>query len=279
MQPILDRNTTILPIPLSGPATGLKKFVAACPPHLGWSLAGVGLLLLGWQVLAMNTHTAIVASPVATVKALYQMIISGQMLTEMTITLKRLLIALAMGGAIGFGLGVSAGFSPACRALLEPIRWMMMALPAIFIAILGLLWFGVGDKQVIFLVTVIAAPVVYLNTLAGFDSLDQQLIEVGRVYRFSRWQFLTEVYLPGIGFNAITGLTLAAGIGVRAVLMAEVLGAADGIGHSFNRAWTFLKTPELFAWMLVSLLLMALLELGLLKPLRRALLHWQQGSA
>ncbi|MFN8565291.1 MAG: hypothetical protein U0703_27535 [Anaerolineae bacterium] len=69
----------------------------------------------------------------------------------------------------------------------------------------------------------------------------------------------------------MTGLTLAAGIGVRAVLMAELLGANEGIGHSFNRAWTFLKTPEMFAWMLASLALMALLEFGIFKPLRRTL--------
>jgi len=278
VQPTLERNIPTLPVTLPRPAAGLKKIAAACPAYLGWHLAGIGLLLLGWQLLAMTTHNAIVASPAATGEALYQLIISGQLVVEMAITVKRLLIALMLGGAVGFGLGVLAGFSRACRALLEPVRWVMMTLPAIFIAIFGLLWFGVGDTQVIFLVTVIAAPVVYLNTLAGFDSLDQQLIEMGRVYRFSRWQFLTDIYLPGIGFNVITGLTLAAGIGVRAVLMAEVLGAADGIGHSFNRAWTFLKTPELFAWMLVSLLLMALLELGFLKPLRRAVMRWQQQS-
>ncbi|MFN8449988.1 MAG: hypothetical protein U0521_15735 [Anaerolineae bacterium] len=76
----------------------------------------------------------------------------------------------------------------------------------------------------------------------------------------------------------MTGLTLAAGIGVRAVLMAELLGANEGIGHSFNRAWTFLKTPEMFAWMLASLTLMALLEFGIFKPLRRTLTRWQRAN-
>lgn len=237
------------------------------------------MLLVGWQVLAMTTHSAIVASPAATWAALLRLIDSGQLVTELAITVQRLVIALALGGVIGFGLGVAAGFSRACRALLEPVRWVMMTLPTIFIAILALLWFGMGDKQVVFLVVAITTPVIYLNTLAGFDALDRQLIEMGRVYRFSRWQLLREIYLPGIGANVVTGLTLAAGIGVRAVLMAELLGAADGIGHSFNRAWTFLKTPELFAWMLVSLLLMTLLELGLLKPLRRTVMRWQHEPA
>ncbi|HEX2905559.1 MAG TPA: ABC transporter permease subunit [Phototrophicaceae bacterium] len=254
----------------------MKKFIPAFPPRLRWTLAGIGLLLLGWQLLAMTTHSAIVASPAATLAALHQLGRSGQLGIELVISLKRLLIALALASGLGFGLGLIAGFSRACRALLEPLRWVTMTLPTVFVAILGLLWFGLGDTQVIFLVMVITAPVIYLNTLAGFDTLDQHLIEMGRVYRFPRWQFFTDIYLPGIGFNVITGLTLAAGLGVRAVLMAELLGAADGVGHSFNRAWTFLKTPELFAWMLASLLLMALLEFGLLMPLRRVLMRWQR---
>lgn len=279
MQPTLERTPSALPLTMPWRAAALKKWIPALPPRLGWSLAGVALLLLAWQALAATTHAAIVASPAATWAALRDLAGSGQLWSAVSITLGRLLVALALGGAVGFSLGLAAGFSPACRALLEPVRWAAMTLPTVFIAILGLLWFGMGHTQVIFLVTLIAAPVIYVNTLAGFDTLDRQLIEMGRVYRFSRWQSLTEIYLPGIGFNVITGLTLAAGIGVRAVLMAELLGAGDGIGHSFNRAWTFLKTPELFAWMLASLMLMALLEFGLLKPVRRALTRWQRQDA
>ena len=113
-----------------------------------------------------------------------------------------------------------------------------------------------------------------MNTLAGIDTLDIQLIEMGRIYRFSWWQMVTDIYLPGICSNVITGLTLATGIGVRAVILAELMGAFEGIGHSFNQAWTFLNTPKLFAWMLASLLLMAVVEFGLLHPIRHYFTRW-----
>lgn len=269
--------TTLSPV-RTARAAAFKKIAPALPRRLWWSAAGIILLIALWHVLATTTHTAIVASPAESWAALSQLAVSGQLGQSLAITLGRLLTALTLGGMLGFGLGLAAGFSPACRAMLEPVRWVAMTLPTVFVAILGLLWFGLGDRQVIFLVTIIVTPVIYVSTLAGFDTLDQQLIEMARVYHFSRWQFFTSIYLPGIGFQVMTGLTLAAGTGVRAVLMAELLGAADGVGHSFNRAWTFLKTPELFAWMLASLVLMALLEFGFLRPLHRILTRWQHGT-
>lgn len=275
VQPTLKRAPLTLPPVCTGQAAALKRIIPSCSPHRCWSAAGVLLLLLVWQGLALTTHTAIVASPADTLAALSQLAASGQLGQALTTTLRRLLLALALGSMLGFGLGLAAGYSRACRALLEPVRWAAMTLPTVFVAILGLLWFGMGDRQVIFLVTILVTPLIYVSTLSGFDTLDSQLIEMGRVYRFSRWQFFTDIYLPGISSQVITGLTLAAGTGVRAVLMAELLGAADGIGQSFNRAWTFLKTPELFAWMLASLLLMALLEFAILKPLRCRITRWQ----
>jgi NitT/TauT family transport system permease protein len=89
---------------------------------------------------------------------------------------------------------------------------------------------------------------------------------------------LREVYFPGIASPAIAGLTLATGIAVRAVVLAEVLAAANGIGHAFSRAMSFLETPELFAWVLVLLALMAAIEFGVLRPVKRRAMRWRKAS-
>lgn len=237
---------------------------------------GIAIMLLLWHVLARSTHAAIVASPRATLIALSDLAVEGALWRDLQITLGRLLRALGLGTAIGFSLGLLAGIHPIIRTMLEPARWVAMTVPAIIVAVLGMLWFGMGSQQVIFLVTFIVTPIIYVNMLAGIDSLDPQLIEMGRIYRFSRWQLFTEILLPGISASLIAGLTLATGIGVRAVILAELLGAFEGMGHSFNRAWTFLKTPELFAWMLASLLLMGVVEFGLLYPVRRYFTRWNR---
>jgi len=232
-------------------------------------------MIIGWQLLSMHMHKAIVASPTDTYAALQTLWVNGGLWEELRISLGRLLTALGIGSGIGISLGLAAGFSPLFRAFWEPLRGVVMSIPAIFIVVLGMLWFGMGAKQVVFLVILVITPVIYVNTMTGVTKLDRQLIEMGRVYRFSWRQMLIEIYLPGISADMLTGLTLATGIGVRAVVMAEMLGAFDGIGHSFNVAWTFLKTPEMFAWMLICLIMMAILEFGILMPMRRLLIRWK----
>jgi NitT/TauT family transport system permease protein len=173
-------------------------------------------------------------------------------------------------------LGMVAGLRPRIRSFLEPIRWVAMTLPAVVIAVLAMLWFGLGDKAVIFLVAAIVTPVIYVNTVEGVRSLDSRILEMGHVYRVPRWLLLTEVYLPGIGSPVVAGLTLATGIGVRGVVLGEVLGAQNGVGHAFARAMSFLNTPQIFAWVLVALGLMAVLEFAVLRPVRARVMRWKK---
>ena len=79
-----------------------------------------------------------------------------------------------------------------------------------------------------------------------------------------------------IASPSIAGLTLATGIAVRAVVLAEVLGAASGIGHAFARASSLLESEKVFAWILVLLALMAAIEFGLLRPGRRRAMRWRK---
>jgi NitT/TauT family transport system permease protein len=246
---------------------------------LAYSLAGVVAVVVVWEILALVVSSVVMASPAATLRALGHLAGTRDLWVELLTTLKRLVIGLAIGAVLGLGLGVLAGVQSRVRSFLEPLRWVGMTMPAVIIAVLALFWFGLGDGPVIFLVAVIVLPQMYVTTLAGVLAVDSRLVEMAAVYHFPRRLFLTEVYLPGIASPVTAGLTLATGVSVRAVILGEVLAASNGIGHSFTRAQIFLKTPELFAWVLVLLALMALLEFGLLRPVRRRALRWRRPAA
>jgi NitT/TauT family transport system permease protein len=246
--------------------------------RLLYGLAGAAAILVGWQLLSMTMNPAIMASPVDTARALADLAWGSRLWTQVLITLKRLVIGLAIGATAGWVLGVAAGLEPRLRSFFEPFRWVGMTIPAVVIAVLAMLWFGLGDFTVIFIVAFIVVPTMYVNTVAGVLAIDRRLVEMGDVYHFPRRLMLTEVYLPGIASPALAGLTLATGIGVRAVVLAEVLAAMSGIGHAFSRAMSYLQTPELYAWVVVLLALMAVIEFGALRPLRRRAMRWRRVS-
>jgi NitT/TauT family transport system permease protein len=258
------------------PSVGGPRAAVARRTRLLYAAAGVVAILVGWQLLSLVVNRAILASPADTAVALADLAWGSKLWIELLITLKRLVVGLAIGAGAGFLLGVLAGIEPRLRSFLEPLRWVGMTVPAVIIALLAMLWFGLGDLTVIFIVALIVWPTMFVNTVAGVLAIDPRLVEMGRVYHFSRRLFLSEVYLPGIASPVMAGLTLAAGIAVRAVILAEVLAAASGIGHAFSRAMSYLETAELFAWIVALLVLMAAIEFGVLRPLKRRVMRWRK---
>lgn len=247
--------------------------------RLIYAASGAVFIIVVWQVLSMVMNPINMASPAATVRALGDLAFSRVLWVQLLITLRRLVIGLAIGAVLGLVFGVIAGLQPRARSFFEPIRWLGMTMPAVVLALLAILWLkGLGDGPVIFLIALIVMPGMYINTVAGILAIDPKLLEMGRVYHFPRRLLLTEVYLPGISSPVMAGLTLATGIAVRAVILGEVLAATSGIGHSFSRAESFLDTPQVFAWVVVLIGLMALLEFGVLRPLKRKVTRWRRAE-
>jgi NitT/TauT family transport system permease protein len=129
--------------------------------------------------------------------------------------------------------------------------------------------------QVMIMTGIITTPFTYVSTLEGMQAIDRRLIEMAQVYKIPRGLRLTNLYLPGIGTSVMAGLTLAAGIGVRAAILAEFMGAHDGIGYGIFLSWTHLNTPELYTWIILTFGLLAVIEFGVLRPVRNFLLRWQ----
>jgi len=241
--------------------------------YIGLGIAG---MLVIWQVLSMAFSQFIVASPAATFAALGRLAADGSLWSQFGYSLSRLLIGLAGGAVIGISLGILAGLNLRLRSFLEPMRWAVMTVPAIIISVLAMLWFGPGSVQVIFMTGVITMPISYVSTLEGVLAIDAGIIEMADVYKIPLRLRLSQIYLPGIGSAVMAGLTLASGIGVRASILAEFIGARNGIGHSLFLSWTFLDTPALFAWILMAFALLGLVEFGILKPVRDYLMRWKR---
>jgi len=240
-----------------------------------YGMMGVLLLGVAWQALSMIFSDVIIASPLATFQVLFHLLLEQKTWEYILLTLGRLLAGLFLGSMIGLAFGLAAGVNKTIRMLLEPLRWAAMTVPAIVIAIMAMLWFGMGTTQVIFVVIVIVAPITYVNAMEGRYGIDEKLVEMGRSFRLPFRMFFTEIYLPGIMASVIAGLTLTAGMGVRVVVLAEFTGTHDGIGYGLARAWNYLDTPELFAWILISLVLMGILEFCIMKPMRNHLMRWK----
>jgi NitT/TauT family transport system permease protein len=218
----------------------------------------------------------IIASPRDTFVACAALLSEKTTWLNILMTSQRLLAGLLAGSAVGIVLGLSAGLNARVRLVLEPLRWVAMTIPAVVVAIVAMLWFGMGSSQVIVVAAAFIMPFTYINVREGVLAIDEKIVEMGRSFRLPRRMLLVDIYLPSIGSSLMAALPLTAGMGVRVVVLAELMGAHEGIGHSFSIAWNRLNTPDIFAWILVSLLLLGVLEFGILAPLKHRMLRWKR---
>ncbi|TIV45623.1 MAG: ABC transporter permease subunit, partial [Mesorhizobium sp.] len=103
----------------------------------------------------------------------------------------------AIGGSIGFALGLANGLSTLSRGLTDTTLQMIRNIPHLALIPLVILWFGIDEEAKLFLVALGVFFPIYINTLLGIQSVDPQLVEMGRVYGLDRRALFFRVILPG----------------------------------------------------------------------------------
>ncbi|KIX14745.1 ABC transporter permease [Dethiosulfatarculus sandiegensis] len=242
-----------------------------------WKLLGLCLVLAFWQLGSMVLPPLVLASPLAAFKALFLLLADpGFWVNHFLVTLGRVMAGVGLGALAGFGLGIAAGLNKGIRAMLEPLRWILMSVPAVVVVVIAMLWFGMGSVMVVFIAGLFLCPLVYVNIVKGMAALDEKYLEMAEVHGFPLLMRIKDIYIPAICAPLISALAIVVGNGVRVTILAEVLGSDLGLGYCLSSARTALMIPELFACVLLCLLIVGGLEFAFLKPLEKRLLQWKQ---
>jgi sulfonate transport system permease protein len=233
-------------------------------------LVPAGLLVV-WQVLSQLgvISTRILPAPTAIVQAAIQLTLSGELITNVGISLYRALAGFLIGGIIGFGLGLLNGVSPIAERFLDSTVQMIRNIPHLALIPLVILWFGIGDPARLFLVALGVFFPIYINTFHGIRSLDPNLLEMGKVYGLRPRELFWQIILPSALPSMLVGLRYALGIMWVTLIVAETIAASSGIGYMAMNAREFMQTDVV----VLSILLYALLG-KLADSIVRLLEHW-----
>jgi NitT/TauT family transport system permease protein len=227
----------------------------------------VVLLFLGaiWEVYARRLNNPLLFPTFSeTVRALFSSVASGALPQALSYTLGLLFKGYAAGIALA---SVLTAFASAFRIgadLLETLTSMFNPLPAIALLPLALIWFGLGDGSVIFVLIHSVLWAVALNTHAGFRAVSPTLRMVGQNYGLSRAGFVLKILIPGAFPSILTGLKVGWAFAWRTIIAAElVFGATSGTGglgwFIFERK-NELLIPDVFAGLLTVILFGLLVE-------------------
>ncbi|WPO98112.1 ABC transporter permease [Pseudomonas sp. HR96] len=239
----------------------------------GWVLP-LGLIALWWLASALGwSHSGLLVSPQKVAATAWDQVSSAQFWRAIGSSLARNLSGFVIGTLLGLVLGCVLGLSPLAERLVGPSFNTFKQISLFAWIPLISVWFGLGDvAKVVFLSLAALVPVV-VNTCDGLRGVPPSLLEVARVYRFTRWQTIIGVMLPAALPSIFTGLYLALVYSWLATIGAEyLLVSGEGIGNTLiDGSEHFMMDLVLFGMIVIGLVGFALNTLA--RRLERRLQH------
>lgn len=238
-----------------------------------WQYKSIALIfwLTVWQLLAVLVDTdLILASPVATVKALMELVGTSVFWKAIGNSFLHIVAGFLLATGIGALLAWASYEVRLIREIVTPAMDIIKATPVASFVIVVLLWVH-SAKLSIVISLLIVLPIVYRNLLEGFLQADSKLLEMAHVFRFSYGKKLRYIYLPSLRPYLLSAVSLGLGMCWKAGVAAEVIGLPkNSIGRELYDAKLYLMTPELFAWTIVIILVSATFEKLVTMLLRKA---------
>jgi len=236
---------------------------------------GFGLLAV-WWLASLATPVYVLPGPERVFERVVQLTRTGDLPMNLVTTLGRVAAGFLLAVVVGVPAGILLGSNRAIGGFFEPVLPVMNTVSSAIWAIFAVIWFGLSPLTPIFVVLMTALPLIVTNVWQGTQAVQADFVELAAALRFSRMKTLTKIYLPSIMPYFFSGARLAFGFGWRVSLVAETLGASSGVGYRLRQASDLIQTDQVFAWTIVQIVMMLVIEIGMLQPLERRLFRWRR---
>lgn len=228
-----------------------------------------------WQAYAMWLgNDLLLPSFTQSVHALAVDVLSGRLPAAALTSLKVLIQGYAAGIVLAAILTAFAVSSRIGSDLLDVLTSMFNPLPSIALLPLAMIWFGLGDPSIIFVIIHAVLWSVALNTHAGFRAVSPTWRMVGRNYGLGQIAYIRSILIPGAFPSILTGLKIGWAFAWRTLIAAElVFGSSSGgggLGWYIFENKNALEIPSVFAGLLTVIVLGLVVENVLFRTIERA---------
>jgi len=228
-------------------------------------LALLAVLAVAWELYARAVDNSLIFPTFgATMQALYDGFAHGGLLARAWTSIRVLLVGYAAGLALAAVLTVLAITTRIGTDLLETLTAMFNPLPAIALLPLALIWFGLGESSLVFVLVHSVLWAVALNTHSGFLSVSMTLRMVGRNYGLGGLGYVTRILIPAAFPSILTGLKIGWAFAWRTLIAAELVfgvsSGSGGLGWFIYENKNLLEIQNVFAGLFTVILIGLLVE-------------------
>jgi NitT/TauT family transport system permease protein len=226
-------------------------------PRVPWKLVRLAifyLALLGaWQLVYMAEFwpSYVVPGPMDVWDALRFNMDNGNLWRAIEVTMKRMAIGYSLSIFIGLCLGICMGTMKWVDETLGSLVLGMQSLPSVTWFPLALLWFGLNERAIIFVVLMGSVNSVAISSRTGVRTIPPLLMRASRMFGGRRWQMYAYVVLPGMLPSMVQGLKLGWSFAWRSLLAAELLFVSISLGYLLQIGRDLNDVSQVIAIMLV----------------------------
>lgn len=238
--------------------------------------AGLVLFYVLWTWIASTFPENLMPDPLETVTIALELAREGLIATHFAATFSRVLAAFVVAMILGVSAGVLMGSTKFFRDFMTPYVMFTLSLPGVAVVLVNILIFGFSEITVVLTAVAIVFPYVVINTMEGVENIDYDLVTMSNSFEISRGRLLRRMILPNVAPSLFSSVRFAISIGWRLVVVAEAFGSGTGVGYKLLQTFDAYRFEESFAWALVFMLAIILIEYGIFKPLERRVFDYRE---
>lgn len=236
----------------------LLKLLSACIVFGAWEIAG--------RIPVSYAFPTFIDS----MKALAEMVLDGRLFQAYRETLKPLAIGVVISAFLGIAIGLWSGLSGWFDWLFSPIFIVMQAAPLAALIPLLVMIYGIGLTSKVFVVCIMAMPVIVLNTAGAVRNTPSSLTEMGRSFQASTWEVIVKIIIPAASPVIFSGLRLGVSAGFIGAILSELKITPTGVGDIITYSRSIADYASMYA-AIFSIIVLAVIFLNLLEKIEHYL--------
>ena len=198
-------------------------------------------------------------------------------LTAIGTSVERGVIGFVVATVVATPLGVLISRVRLLRASVGPLITGLQVLPSVAWVPAAILWFGISDATMYFVILLGAVPSIINGLLSGVDQVPPLFRQVGTVLGAGRWQMVRHVILPAAMPGYVAGLRQGWAFSWRSLMAAELIVVGGrlgfGLGALLDQGRQLSDTSVVIAAILLILVVGIAVELLFFAPLERRILR------
>ncbi|MCH7883454.1 ABC transporter permease [Patescibacteria group bacterium] len=201
-----------------------------------WFIFPIIFAITLWEVISQSgfLNSALFPSPYKVASALWSMIITGTIFSDIRDSLWRLFAGLFLGSLMGIFLGLLTGRVKFFASVFSPLIQLLRPLPAVAIIPLVIVWFGIDDGAKIFSISFAVFFPVWINAHVGAQQIPRAFLWSAKLLTRSTIKTFRNVIFPATLPFIIVGVRTGIAIGFVMVFVSELAGASSGLGYRIS---------------------------------------------